>query len=187
LLVAGRIMWQKRIELAIAAQQRAERDDYAGELVVAGTVDVKSRPYLDELRREAAGVRVRFETDLDDVRMAELYRDAVALVFTSPNEDFGIVPLEAMASGTPVVAVDRGGVRETVIDGQTGWLLPADVDLFAAKYLELLQVPSAALAAMGDAARLRAREFGWGRFVERVDDVMEGVVNSAEQRGQPLQ
>ena len=182
LLVAGRIMWQKRIELAIAAQRRAEQDGYSGELLVAGTVDAKSRPYLDELRRDANGLRVRFETDLDDARMAELYRDATALVFTAPNEDFGIVPLEAMASGTPVLAVDRGGVRETVVDGETGWLLPDDPDLFAAKFAEVLKLPSDALAAVGAAARLRARDFGWDRFVERVDDVMEDVVTRRSRR-----
>ena len=187
LLVAGRIMWQKRIELAIAAHAQAERRGYRGELVVAGTVDVKSRPYLDELRRQANGSRVRFETDLDDVEMAQLYRRATAVVFTSPNEDFGMVPLEAMAAGTPVLAVDRGGVRETVLDGQTGWLLPEDVDAFASKFVDLLQMTPAALEPMRDAARTRAREFGWDRFVERVDDVMEDVVTSAEQRSQRLQ
>jgi len=187
LLVAGRIMWQKRIELAIEAQRHAEHDGYAGELVVAGTVDVKSRPYFEELRRAASGLRVRFETDLDDERMAALYRDAMALVFTSPNEDFGIVPLESMASGTPVLAVDRGGVRETVVDGQTGWLLPAEPDAFAVKYAEVLQLTPSVRASMRDAARQRASQFGWDRFVERIDDVMERVVDSAEQRGQRLQ
>jgi len=187
LLVAGRIMWQKRIELAIAAQASAERDGYPGELVVAGTVDVKSRSYLDELHRHADGLRVRFETDLDDGRLAELYGGATALVFTSPNEDFGIVPLEAMAAGTPVLAVDRGGVRETVLDGRTGWLLPADVGAFAAKFIDVLQMSAAALEPMRDAARARAREFGWDRFVERVDDVMQDVVTSAEQGGERLQ
>jgi glycosyltransferase involved in cell wall biosynthesis len=179
LLVAGRIMWQKRIELAIDALALAERHGFDGELVIAGAVDTKSRPYLDDLRQRAAGRRVRFETDVDDERLAELYRTATAVVFTSPNEDFGIVPLEAMASGTPVVAVDRGGARETVIDGRTGWLLPADPEAFAVKFAEVFAA-GPELAPMRAAARARALEFGWDRFVERIDTVMEELVESSE-------
>ena len=179
LLVAGRVMWQKGIELAIAAQAAAERGGYAGELVVAGTVDAKSRAYLADLQRAASGLHVRFETDLDDVRMATLYRTATAVVFPAPNEDFGIVPLEAMASGTPVIAVDHGGVRETVINGQTGWLLPPDAEAFAQRFAAVMSA-GGALAPMRVAARSRALEFGWDRFVERIDAVMEEVAASAE-------
>jgi glycosyltransferase involved in cell wall biosynthesis len=176
LLVAGRIMWQKRIGLAIAAQRLAEQLGGAGELVVAGTVDAKSRPYLEQLRREASGLRVRFETDVDDERIGQLYRSATALVFTSPNEDFGIVPLEAMASGTPVIAVDGGGVRETVIHGRTGWLVPPEPAAFARVFVDVL-ANGDALSPMRAAARTRALEFGWEPFVKRVDAVMEAVVS----------
>jgi len=181
LLVAGRIMWQKRIELAIAAQRLAESDGLTSELVIAGTVDAKSRAYFDELQRDASGLRVRFETNVDDERMSQLYRSSTALVFTSPSEDFGIVPLEAMASGTPVIAVDGGGVRETVIDGRTGWLVPADPAAFAEAYATALRGDDA-LAPMRDAACARAREFGWNRFVKRIDDVMEAVVSRGPAR-----
>lgn len=185
LLVAGRIMWQKRIELAIEAQSIAEQEGYDGSLVVAGTVDAKSLSYLDELRRRAEGLRVRFETDLDDDRLAGLYRRATALVFTAPNEDFGIVPLEAMASGCPVIAIDRGGVRETVVDDRTGWLLPDDASAFARRFQDVMSA-GAALDPVRAAARARARDFGWDRFVRRIDDVMERVA-SGEQRRERLQ
>ena len=176
LLVAGRIMWQKQIELAIGAQRLGEGDGLTTELVVAGTVDAKSRSYVEQLRRAASGLRVRFETDIDDERMGHLYRSATALVFTSPNEDFGIVPLEAMASGTPVIAVDAGGVRETVIDGRTGWLVANDAESFARAFKHAA-LGGDGVATMRDAARARAQEFGWGHFVQRIDDVMEVVVS----------
>jgi alpha-1,3/alpha-1,6-mannosyltransferase len=51
-----------------------------------------------------------------------LLRSAQLLVYTPPNEHFGIVPLEAMLAATPVLAADSGGPLETVVDGETGWL-----------------------------------------------------------------
>jgi glycosyltransferase involved in cell wall biosynthesis len=58
-----------------------------------------------------------------DDELAVLYRRATALIFPG-EEDFGIVPLEAMASGTPVVALGKGGALETVVDGVTGVFFP---------------------------------------------------------------
>ena len=174
LLVAGRIMWQKRIEVAIDAFAASGAAGGGAELVVAGTVDEKSRPYLASLRRRAEGMAVRFEPDCTDARMAELYAAATVLLFTPPNEDFGIVPLEAMAAGTPVIAAAGGGAPETVVDGVTGWLVPPEPAAFAAA---LSQALATDLGPMRSAARRRAAEFGWDRFVSRIDDVMETLAS----------
>jgi len=172
LLVAGRIMWQKDVELALETVRVLQDKGSRVRLVVAGAVDDKSRPYLAQLQRQAAGLDVTFEPDPTDARLSELYRSCTLLLFTARNEDFGIVPLEAMASGTPVLAVDSGGPRETVVDGVTGWLEPRDPQRFAARVLDALTTD---LAPMRAAAVARAAEFTWDAFVDRVDDVMAGL------------
>ena len=59
---------------------------------------------------------------MDDEQLRELYVGCRAVIFPAEDEDFGIVPVEAMAYGKPVIAHDSGGVKETVIDGKTGIL-----------------------------------------------------------------
>lgn len=172
LLVAGRIMWQKRIELALDALRQVRETGSRIELVVAGAVDAKSVPYLEELRRQAHGLDVRFVIDPSDEVLAALYRSSRAVLFTPRNEDFGIVPLEAMASGTPVVAVDRGGPRETIVDGETGWLLPDDPIAWAAQIRRIEDQDEVTFARMSQAARRRASHFSWDAFVARIDEAM---------------
>src|SRR5205085_2176933 len=139
------------------------------QMVIAGTMDAKSRDYVRMLRQRAKDLPVTFETDVSDARLTELLSSCLAVVHPSPNEDFGITPLEAMAAGAPVVAVDAGGTRETVVDGQTGWLVPADCGRFASALLSVSR--DGPLDAMRSAARRRAAQFTWEPFVERIDDV----------------
>lgn len=175
-LVAGRIMWQKHIDLAIEAFRRARID---ASMVIAGAVDEKSKPELARLRALAADLPITFEVDPCDDRLVELYRTSHALVFTPPNEDFGMVPLEAMAAGLPVLAVDHGGPRESIVHGRTGWLVPDDVEVFAER---MRGIVASDLTAMRAAARERAAEFGWERFVTRIDDVMDDVAQGSAVR-----
>jgi glycosyltransferase involved in cell wall biosynthesis len=182
-LVAGRIMWQKNIELAIDALALARQQGADARLVIAGAVDEKSQPYLEALRARCGDLPVEFEVNPTDGRLTRLFQSAAALLFTPPNEDWGIVPLEAMAAGTPVIAVNAGGPSESVLHGQTGWLLPNDAQAFA---WQLHAVAASAvgrpseLIRMGDVCRKRASEFTWDHFVSRLDEVMVAV---AEQRG----
>lgn len=125
-LLAGRLVPYKRPEVAAAAARRA-----GVRLVVAG--EGRAR---DAVAR-AGGSAVCFVGRPDDATLRELYQRCQALVFPG-EEDFGIVPVEAQACGTPVVALDAGGARDSVIDRVTGILVPprqavADqIDAFAA-------------------------------------------------------
>ncbi len=174
-LVAGRIMWQKNLDLAIEALRVALSAGSRSELIVAGAVDEKSRPYLSELRARARNLPVTFVVDPSDRQLIELYRSCQALLFTARNEDFGIVPLEAMAAGAPVIAVNAGGVRETVLHGRTGWLLPDESAAFAAA-MRSVELQRDVLATMRPACVARAERFGWGLLVDRIDDALDHLV-----------
>lgn len=108
-LCAGQITPYKKIELAVEAFTRLGRP-----LVVIGDG-------ASERLRALAGPGVRFVGPVDDAEMAGWLARCRALVFPGV-EDFGIVPLEAMASGRPVIACGRGGALETVVPGMTGVL-----------------------------------------------------------------
>jgi glycosyltransferase involved in cell wall biosynthesis len=178
-LIAGRLMWQKNIELGIDAFATMLARGARGRLVIAGAVDEKSKDYLAALQTRAAGLPVEFVINPGDALMTRQFQRATALLFTPANEDWGIVPLEAMAAGKPVLAVDAGGPSESVLHGETGWLLANDAEAFAwqmhAVAASAVGRPSE-LIRMGQACRRRAAEFTWDRFVNRIDEVMESVV-----------
>lgn len=106
-LCAGQITPYKKVEVAVEACTRLGRP-----LVVIGA---GASPAL----RGMAGPTVQFLGKVDDATMAHHFAHCNALIFPGV-EDFGIVPLEVMASGRPVIAFAKGGALETVVDGSTG-------------------------------------------------------------------
>ncbi len=111
-LVVSALVPYKRVDLAVAA---ANREGFP--LRVIG--DGPERARLEAI----AGPTVRFEGWLPDAGIEEAYATCHALLFPG-EEDFGIVPVEAMACGKPVIAFGRGGATETVIEGLSGTLFP---------------------------------------------------------------
>lgn len=105
----GELAPYKRPDLAIEAFNRLDRPLF----VIGGPGKAEA-----ELARKAKG-NIRFLGRLDDVRLRKYLACCRALIFPG-EEDFGIVPVEAMASGRPVISYGRGGVLDSVVDGETG-------------------------------------------------------------------
>ena len=182
-LIPGRIMWTKNIELGVRAFQqfrssRAEFEDFR--LVVAGIVDAKSESYLEQLQRLAdTDPGIEFRVCPTDPELSSLYRTCYGVLFTAFNEDWGIVPLESMAYGKPVIAVNQGGPRETVVHGETGFLEAADPGQFASRMAQFALDPQLANA-MGKKGHLHARSFSWEPFCARIDREIDRLTSDRD-------
>ncbi len=169
ILHVGRIALEKDVDTLIAAFRQANdalRD--RARFFVAGEGPEEAR-----VRRA-----LPFATHLgfmDRGPLANLYADADLFVFTSPTETCGLVVLEAMASGLPVIAADAGGVRDNVRDGLTGRLLPAgDASAFARVSVELAE-DAHLRACLGQAARAFAVARDWERELDALVEQYESV------------
>jgi len=119
--------------------------------------------------------RVRFTGYLSEAELQRHYAAATAVAYLPNHEPFGLVPVEAMASGTPVVTLDSGGPKETVIDGTTGRLAEATPTAIGDALADVT-VPETA-DRMGQAAREHVVErFTW----ERTTDVLLSVIESVQ-------
>ncbi|MEB8387406.1 glycosyltransferase [Rhodobacteraceae bacterium KMM 6894] len=176
----GRIMWTKNIELAIDAYRDYRLRGGTLNMVIAGMVDRKSRTYFQDLRERAADLDgISFETEVSDARMDALYKGCRAVLLASFNEDQGLTPLEGMAAGKPSIAIDRGGPRESVVDGQTGFLVEPGTAPFADAMLTLDQDVGLART-MGLNGQKRVVRFTWENFIDVFDAEIDRIIIARE-------
>jgi glycosyltransferase involved in cell wall biosynthesis len=156
----GRLKRYKGVDLVIKAFRRVRNT--AAVLEIAGAGDY--RPALERLAHSLdLSPRVRFLGRVSEAEKLRLLRRAWALTFASPKEGWGITNLEAAACGTPVVASNSPGIRESVQDGRTGFLVPhGDVGAMAAA-LEHFAGDPALVASMGSAGVVFANTLTWDR------------------------
>jgi glycosyltransferase involved in cell wall biosynthesis len=174
-LYLGRLRRYKRVDLIVRAISELRSRGVAARLLIAGKGD-----YELELRalaqRLELGEAVRFLGFISDEEKRTLLRSVWANVFTSPKEGWGITNLEAAACGTPSVASNSPGLRESVQDGRTGILVPhGDIPALADALGRLARHPEE-VERMGAEAIRFAAGFSWDAAADATERHLEEVI-----------
>jgi glycosyltransferase involved in cell wall biosynthesis len=174
-LFVGRLKRYKQVDLALEAVARLRDEGTDVRLAIAGRGDdePRLRAVVDRLK---IGDRVAFEGFVSEERKRALLRSAWATVLPSPKEGWGITNVEAAACGTPAVASDSPGLRESVVHGRTGLLVPhGDVPALA-EALRSLAASPARVEALGRGALEFAQDFTWDRAADLTERHLQGVI-----------
>ncbi|HZP42042.1 MAG TPA: glycosyltransferase [Candidatus Binatia bacterium] len=189
LLVVGRLVERKGVDDVLVALRHLPR----AELVVAGGGEpgrLAEEPEAARLMALAGrlGVRrrVHFQGRVAHEDVPTLMRSADAVVCVPWYEPFGIVPVEAMACGIPVVASAVGGLTDTVVDGVTGLHVPPRRPAVLVRALRTLQHDAACGRRLGAAGAVRARErYGWDHVAAATLDVYASILDAAGRSVRP--
>ena len=174
-LYVGRLKRYKGVEIALRALWAARRTRADLTLEIAGQGD--DRPRLETMARALGlGEAVRFLGFVREDEKRRLLRRAWAVVFPSPKEGWGISNVEAAACGTPALASDSPGLRESVRHGETGYLVPhGDAAALAERMLALAADPGL-VARLGRAARAFAEGLSWDAAARATEGQLQRVI-----------
>ena len=168
-LYLGRLRRYKRIDLIVQAIARLRDEGFFARLVIAGGGD-QAEALLQLRARLKLEDRVDLAGFVPEAEKLRLLRGAWVHALTSPKEGWGISNLEAAACGTPTVASDSPGLRDSVVHESTGYLVPhCDVPALAAR-LRTLLTDRGLRDRMGVAARRYAEQFTWDLAAERNEE-----------------
>jgi D-inositol-3-phosphate glycosyltransferase len=186
LLFVGRIEPLKAVDLIVEAIDliRREQKHLAEQLrfmVIGGNLANPSEPELSRLRKLVATLGlddlVEFLGAQDQEHLPLYYAAASAVIIPSDYESFGMVALEAMASGTPVIASEVGGLAFLVRDKETGFLVPSrDVVALAEGIATILSEPEKR-ELLGRNAVALAQQYAWPKIVDQLVAVFDDVSN----------
>jgi D-inositol-3-phosphate glycosyltransferase len=183
-LYVGRIEPLKGLDILVEAVAQLESRD-ARLLVVGG--DAQAAPELGRLSERAIALgldgRVQFTGVVDQARLPAYYSAADVCVVPSYSESFGLVAVEAMACGTPVIASRVGGLITTVSDGRTGYLIPWHCPEPFAERIDLVLGNPELRANLGSAARRSVRRFSWDRIAAALAAEYANVREEYEEQG----
>jgi glycosyltransferase involved in cell wall biosynthesis len=178
-LYLGRLRRYKNVDTLIRALRLVSAADAT--LDIAGVGPDRDR--LEQLVRSLdLSHRVRFLGFVPESDKLSLLRRAWATLLASPKEGWGIANLESAACGTPVIAADAPGVRESVRDGETGILVRPNTPAAFATAISRLCTEQDKVAGMGVAARAFAEQFTWERAARETLTDLETIVSGRGER-----
>lgn len=174
----ARIKWWKNIELSIKAF-RLFQTQYPQlskfKLIIAGQVDEGSKKYYKKILNLSKAVKnLQIISDPSEDRYNNLYSNCYAVLSTTLNEDWGLTVIEAMAYGKPVIAVDRGGPKESIVHKESGFLVKSTAEGFSEAMKTLAEDKNLVLQ-MGGEARGHSLKYDWDNFIRRVDEHIDSL------------
>ncbi|MDW7733685.1 MAG: glycosyltransferase [Methanolobus sp.] len=165
-LSVNRLYPEKRVEMQIKAFRKMPEEN----LVIVGGYSKgdHAEAYATNIIKDLPA-NVTLAGEVSEEELLDLYAACRGLICTAIEEDFGMTPVEAMASGKAVVAVDEGGFRETVVDGETGILVDASAEGVVAGVKFISGKPDA----YREACIARAGMFDIDLFEEKIRNVID--------------
>jgi len=158
-LIVSRLKGYKRVDIAVKAFNMLGK-----KLLIVGVGEDENN------LRKIAGKNIKFLGTVSDSKLIDLYSRAKSLIFTG-KEDFGLTPIEAQASGTPVIAFTEGGASETIINNETGFFFSSQQPqmlIEAVKTFESNPINPAR-------CRENAMRFDFKKFKRDIKDFVRGV------------
>jgi glycosyltransferase involved in cell wall biosynthesis len=176
----GRLVWEKGLQVLVDAAPQIVSIYPRVKFLVAGGGDFRF-DLAERARRNGVGDWFIFPGRISDEDRERLYKTADVAVVPSLYEPFGIVPLEAMAAGCPVVASDVGGLSEVITLHETGILVhPNDPGSLAWGVLHTLVNPQWSAARAANANRMVREYYNWDRIALMTRAVYERIVHEAQ-------
>ncbi len=178
ILYLGRVKKYKSVDHVILGYQKVLETLPEAHLKIMGDGD-----YLEALKRLAVriglGDKVEFLGYVDRATKVDLLRRSHVAVHPSVKEGWGLTNIEANACGTAVVAADSPGLRDSVVDDETGFLYPyGDIDALASKLVKMLS-DSETRARLEKGGLEWSRKFRWDRSSVEIEELMQSIVNGA--------
>jgi glycosyltransferase involved in cell wall biosynthesis len=177
----SRITPEKRFEYAIIAFKEFKKTHADWKLVIAGALFKERREhvaYYQKIKKMLASDG-EIQLDIPREKLVNLYSNCNSVLYTPINEDFGIVPLEAMASHKPCIAVNEGGPREVILDKTTGYLINSEEEM--TKKMNTLASDTSLAKKMGNAGRKHVeKNYSWKHFFEVFERACRKVAKTNE-------
>jgi len=144
---------------------------------LTGSYTKYTRQLKEYVSKLSLSKNVIFTNNLKEYDLLNLYRQAYIYAYTSPEEDFGLGPIEAGACGVPSIVWDHAGPRETVVDGETGFRVPPyNIEGMVEKQRILLDDVALRLK-LGDQAHKFVKEhFSWEKHLDKIDTVLTSKI-----------
>jgi glycosyltransferase involved in cell wall biosynthesis len=174
-LSVGSLTYQKGFRFLVSALKEIEPARRPALHITSNFSDPIEENIVREMAKNS-GVDLKIEKISDDNRLAETYSQARAFVYAPIQEALGLTPLEAMACGTPVVAVDEAGVNETVLDGVTGFLVQRDPAEFALQLIALLEGQALYDQMSRASVEYVRQQWTWQQAVDRLENQFQQLL-----------
>ncbi|MCX8179705.1 MAG: glycosyltransferase [Candidatus Aenigmarchaeota archaeon] len=182
----SRIVPEKDIEYAIDAfkifesNMRKRKKNEKWKLIIAGSLSQRpEHKYYFEKIKKLTDESIEIYANVTDSGLLDLYSRCYAVIYTPINEDFGLIPLEAMSSSKPCIARNEGGPKETILNNVDGFLVDSKVEL--AKKMELLANDFELCVTMGKNGRKKVEKcFRWEDFLKRFEEKCNEIIEINE-------